>query len=128
MAQRLRERGLHVLGLGDDKAPEDFRLSCTEFLSLSSVKSVPHLVASASGASEFDQKIRSMIAQHSIDGRGIPISMLSPKMHSVHGTRISTYPERNWHAYLSARPTLYEVDPRGPKAMVRYRPGGFEPR
>lgn len=127
LAQRLRERGLYVLGLGEQKAPEDFRLSCTEFHLLTKKKNSQHSVAKASGVSELDQKIRCMIAQYSTGGRGIRISELAPKMHAAHGTRISAYPERNWRTYLSARPTLYEIDPRGPEAMVRFRPRGFSP-
>ncbi|MEC5414705.1 NYN domain-containing protein [Aurantimonas sp. C2-5-R2] len=128
LAQRLRERGLYVLGLGEHKATEDFRLSCTEFFPLSSGKSDPHLVAAPNGISDLDQKIRSMIAQQSVNGRGMLISLLGQKMHSAHGTQISTYPERTWRAYLSTRPTLYEIETRGPEAMVRFRSGGFAPR
>lgn len=125
LAQRLRERGLHVVGIGEEKAPEDFRLSCSEFVQLNSPKKMPSPVATASGVSEFDQKIRDMIAQHSRNGRGMLISLLAPKMHTAHGTRISSFPDRNWRAYLSARPMLYELDPRGPEAMVRFRACGF---
>ncbi|MCV2865605.1 NYN domain-containing protein [Albidovulum sediminicola] len=34
-------------------------------------------------------------------------------------------PERTWRAYLAARPSLYELDPRGPEAKVRFLPAGF---
>ena len=41
LAQRLRERGAYVLGLGEPKAPEEFRLACTEFLLLGGDLSTP---------------------------------------------------------------------------------------
>lgn len=125
LAQRLRERGLHVLGLGENKAPQGFRLACTEFVLLGARENFGTPPSSVEESSELDQKIRSMIAQHSRNGRGIRIAELGPKMHAMHGTRISTYPERNWRTYLSRRPALYEIDARGPEAMVRFRPEGF---
>jgi hypothetical protein len=46
-------------------------------------------------------------------------------MHVQHGIRISTFPEKTWRSYLQARPALFDLDPRGPEAMVRFRPEGF---
>lgn len=54
---------------------------------------------------------------------GMRIAALGPLMHARHGTRISTFPERTWRAYLAARPELYFLDPRGPEARVRLRVG-----
>lgn len=53
------------------------------------------------------------------------IGELAPKMHAKHGTQISRQPEGTWRGYLSKRPTLYDLDPKGPGAMVRFRPEGF---
>jgi hypothetical protein len=127
IAQRLRERGLHVLGLGEAKAPKSFRLACTEFLLLQTrQKRTNATVAPEVGNfSELDRNIRTMIAKHSQKGLGMRIVDLAPKMHAAHGTRISSYPERSWRAYLSQRPALYDLDPRGPDALVRFRPEGF---
>ncbi len=135
LAQRLREHAIPVLGLGEQKAPEKYRASCSWFCLMENETTGPEpplkpqaktaKKPNGNGVTEFDRKIRSMIAQHSENGRGMLVSVLAPKMHSAHGTRISTFPERNWRAYLSARPTLYEIDPRGPEAMVRFLPAGF---
>ena len=70
-------------------------------------------------------KIRAMIAQHSKKGSGMRIAELAPKMHVAHGIKISTLPEKTWRSYLTARPALYDLDQRGPEAMVRFRPEGF---
>lgn len=123
LAQRLRERGLDVIGLGEDKAPEGFRASCTEFRPLAN--GTAPKAGPATHVSAFDKKIRDMIAHHSKNGCGMRIADLSPRMYAEHGTRISAHPERNWRTYLSARPKLYDIDPRGPDAMVRFRPEGF---
>lgn len=125
LAQRLRERGLRVHGLGEDKCPETFRLACNAFMLLPGSRACSHPAGVPEPPSDFDQKIRSMIANHSKNGRGMRIADLSPKMYAVHGTRISTFPEGNWRAYLAARPFLYDLDARGPDAAVRFRPEGF---
>lgn len=125
LALRLRERGLHVLGIGEAKAPAEFRLACTAFLLLPGDAPNATGTVTGHGVSELDCHIRSMITKHSRNGCGMRLAELSPKMHAAHGTRISTYPERTWRAYLAARPALYEIDPRGPEAMVRFRPSGF---
>lgn len=125
LATRLRERGATVIGGGEAKAPQGFRASCSEFFELgqATVKAKPSQAAAK--IPSLDQQIRSMIATHSKKGAGIRIAELAPKMHSQHGVKISTLPERTWRAYLLARPALYSLDPRGPDAMVRFRPEGF---
>lgn len=131
LAHRLRELGKHVLGVGEGKAPNEFRLACSAFCLLADAERAPPAAAltpaaaTARGISEFDQQIRAMIAKHSQNGRGMQVALLAPKMHQAHGTKISTRPERSWRAYLAARPALYDLDPRGPEAMVRFRPEGF---
>jgi hypothetical protein len=79
----------------------------------------------ASTATDFDQKIRDVIKEFSKKNAGIRIVELSSKMNCRHGVRISTYPEKSWWAYLNARPELYDLDPRGANAKVRFRPEGF---
>ena len=114
LATRLRERHLTVLGLGEAKAPEALRAACSRFEEL---RPPPPVEATA----PLDRRIAEMIAAHDTDGAGMRIVELAPKMHAAHGTRISTSRERTWRAYLSARPALFELDPRGPEARVRSR-------
>lgn len=66
-----------------------------------------------------------MIVLHSKTGQGMRIAELAPKMHNAHGVKISSLPEGTWRAYLSKRPALYELDPRGQEAKVRFVPEGF---
>lgn len=105
LATRLREKGLEVIG---------------------AVASKPQLQASPSACDlTLDQKIRQVIAQHSKEGRGMKIADLSLAMKHTHGVLISKLPEKRWRPYLAGRPHLYEIDPKGPEAFVRYRPEGF---
>jgi len=118
LAMRLRELGSRVIGIGEPKTPAAFQRACTGF----------ELIEPAQGAVEptdMDRKIRAVIAEHSTNGAGMRIAELAPKMHQRHGLRISTLPERTWRAYLSRRRALYDLDPRGTDAMVRFLPDGF---
>lgn len=125
LAVRLRELGAKVIGVGAAKAPHMFRASCSSFVELGAQPIVKLVSNAPTGVTELDLKIRAMIAQHSKKGAGMRIAALAPKMHVAHGLKISTLPEKNWRNYLTARPALYDVDPRGPEAMVRFRAEGF---
>ena len=46
-------------------------------------------------------------------------------MKNAHGVKISELPEKRWRSYLAVRPALYDLDPKGPEALVRFRPEGF---
>lgn len=128
LALRLRERGAYVQGLGEEKAPNSFRAACSDFSLLRRKSQNPtskSKVSSQETPCELDDAIRKMIAVHSKNGEGMRIADLAPKMHSAHGTRISSYPEKTWRSYLTKRSTLYQVDPRGPEAKVRFLSEGF---
>ncbi|SEL11508.1 Uncharacterized conserved protein, LabA/DUF88 family [Roseovarius nanhaiticus] len=125
---RQRERGLHVLGLGEAKAPECFRLACSEFATLEGGKLAaqpPTSRPAVRNCSVLDWNIRKMIASGSEAGQGIPIADLGRLMGQKHGTRIGDMPDKTWRAYLTSRAKLYDLDPRGPKAKVRFKPDGF---
>lgn len=125
LAQRLREIGATVVGVGEPKTPKSFRSACSTFVTIGATPSAMLVPKSSAEITDLDLKIREMISAHSEKGAGMHIAALGPKMHAQHGTRISTYPERNWRAYLTARPSLYDLDPRGPDAMVRFKQAGF---
>ena len=124
LAQRLREFGLAVIGLGDHKAPRHLRAACTTFTQLTRSETkadVPKPAQAATVLTEIDRKISHEIATHGEAGKGLRLALLGPRMHRMHDFRISTQPERNWRAYLLARPHLFDLGPKGPDAMVRLR-------
>lgn len=125
LALRLREKGLHVLGIGETKTPDGFRLACSDFLQLNTPRQPILITDNPNPCDKLDRQIREMISRHSTNGRGMRIADLAPKMHATHRIKISTFPERTWRGYLSARKTLYQIDPKGPEAMVRFLPDGF---
>jgi hypothetical protein len=129
LALRLREWGLHVIGAGEAKAPPTFRGACTSFIQLGvENKTVVEKVDDRIAISALDRTIRDVIAAHSRKGQGMRIAALSSVMRTQHQFQIGTCGEGNWRAYLLARPLLYELDPRGPDAKVRFKPAGFVAR
>lgn len=125
LAFRLREHGAKVIGVGEAKAPQSFRATCSSFVEIQTSQGLKLVPRNSAGFTEMDQKIRAIIAAYSRKGAGMRIAELAPKMHVQHGIRISSFPEKTWRSYLQARPGLYDLDPRGPEAMVRFRPEGF---
>ncbi len=125
LALRLRELGHDVEGIGEAKAPATFRAACLGFTQLQVTTPAQQVTAPAQEVSTFDQQIRSMIAAHSQHGRGMRIADLGAKMRVRHGAQISAHPDRTWRGYLAKRPHLFQLDPKGPEAMVRFLPEGF---
>ena len=128
LVTRLRERGVAVIGVGEAKTSAMFREMCQEFMQVGDV--TPEVKPAAqvdklAGISEFDLKIREVIAAGSTKGAGVRIADLAPVMYTKHKVKISTLPERTWRAYLNARPKLYDLDPRGPDAKVRFKSQAF---
>ncbi|MBL3575536.1 NYN domain-containing protein [Rhodovulum sulfidophilum] len=124
LAYRLREHGAMVTGVGEGKAPSGFRGACSDFVLIDPGPSI-RLVRSAPPVADLDLKIRAIIAAASTKGAGMRLAALGASMHSKHGIRIGALPEQTWRAYLAARPHLYDLGPRGPDCMVRFKPEGF---
>lgn len=132
LAHRLREKGLLVHGLGEQKTPPAFRAACSGFTQLGQAAAQPALAVATSGPEpvskapvNLEMAIRHVIAAHSKQGKGMKLTELAPKMHQTHGIRISAQQEKTWRAYFLARPHLFDIDPRGADCHVRYRPEGF---
>ncbi|MEJ6397003.1 NYN domain-containing protein [Yoonia sp. 208BN28-4] len=126
VATRLRDHGAHVTGMGEAKAPAHFRAKCSAFANLGDATAGQATKGENTGdIAQLDQQIRSMIAVHSTNGEGMQIAQLAPKMHQKYAVRISTLPEKTWRGYLSARPNLFALDPKGKDARVRFLPQGF---
>ncbi len=122
LAVRLRERGLTVIGVGTTAA-KSFTACCSRFVPLGNPqKKVVEANKSSVISPITDKDIRAMIARHSEKGQGMLISRLNVEMRKAHNSKISATPEKTWRAFLFARPKLYNLDPRGPAAKVRFKP------
>lgn len=134
LATRIRELGITVVGIGETKAAEQFRAACTCFVVVASAvaKPVVNVVPAppkpdtrAPKAGPLDLKLRDFIKANSTNGQGVAIQIVGPQMHRQHGVQISSHPEKTWRSYFTQRPDLFDLDPKGPDAKVRFRPSGF---
>ena len=126
LALRLRERGAKVIGVGSAGASHAFGSCCSDF-KIVGTKSPSNTDRSGQPSSTRDEEIRKMIGRHSKNGRGMLISSLGVEMGKAHGVKISQTPEKTWRGYLRNRPALYDLDPKGPNAVVRFKTEGFAP-
>jgi uncharacterized LabA/DUF88 family protein len=119
LATHLREAGYPVVGLGEDKAPESFRKSCSRFEELSLPQSVPKPAPpppakpAKIGAEHW---VTSLIVQRP---GGMAVPDLNEHMHKAHGFKIKDQPEKTWRAWLKARHDLFVYDPNGGTPQVR---------
>lgn len=126
LARHLREKGLEVTGFGDKtKVTDRFKAACSAFQFASPPQISPCTTENGQAANSLDQKIKDAIATNSQNGQGIALVDLAAIMYKKHSVRISHQPERTWRAYLGKRTSMYNLDPRGPKARVRFIPSGF---
>jgi hypothetical protein len=110
LAHWLRERGVHVLGLGTAKSPDAWRAACTEFEVLPDAQApaVPSPPVSA-----LDRVLKAAI------GRA-PNGQEMVRVGNAMSQAQQRPPDGTWRAYMATRPDLYDLDPRGPKARVRW--------
>jgi hypothetical protein len=127
LVDHLRERGHHVVGMGEAKAPERYRKAFSAWIALDApvtpaVAAAPPSQPTATAAPKcgtLDQQVAELLRQ---EGGVLRIAHLGARMHSTYGVRISQRPEKTWRAYLLARSHLYRCDPRGPEARVSLLP------
>jgi hypothetical protein len=129
LATRLRERGHMVVGMGGASAPEPFRAACSRFEVLAGAvrNAVEAKPDSRPRLSALDEKIVGVIVEEGSQThqkcRSVLLHHLGVRMYQKHKVAAAALPEKTWRAYLGARTTIYDLDPRGPSATVRLRPG-----
>lgn len=119
LAQHLTERGLKVIGMGEAKAPDHFRKSCTTFheIGISAIPAAPPTPKSVV-LDPLVQKTRDLIAQNPA---GLLITLLATRMSKDNAFQISQTPYKTWRAFLTAFPDQFDCDAKGTDACVRLR-------
>ncbi|MBW7920686.1 MAG: NYN domain-containing protein [Rubellimicrobium sp.] len=112
LAHYLRERGCRVLGIGEGKTPKTFRDACSRFQEIGRPK------RPASKLSETDQHLRALIT--SANGSGLAVGVAGGLLFKHHGTKATELPGGSLRAYMRDHSSLYELDPKGPDAKVRW--------
>ncbi len=122
LAQYLRAKGIKVVGMGEAKTHESFRKACSRFVELAApAKPVPSAIAIETPPvlDVTQQQIAALIrAEGTV---GMLITALSVQMRCKHGFLIGQHDKKNWRGYLSACPSVYDLDPKGPSARVRLK-------
>lgn len=113
LALYLRERGCHVLGIGEAKAPRAFRAACTAFQEIRRPPSPEDRL------SDTDRSLREIIRTH---GNGVGLRMVSAGslLFKHKGIKAGDLPGGNLRGYMTGHTALYDLDPKGPEANVRW--------
>lgn len=120
LAQYLRAKGIEVVGMGEAKTHQSFRMACTRFIDLAAATTPAPAAQRAVQTSEAGKIQQDIAALITAEGKaGMLITALSAQMRAKHGFLIGQHDKKTWRGYLSAYPTLYELDPKGPSARVR---------
>ena len=115
LATRLRERGHHVLGMGEEKAPVPFRRACSTFVQLAS----PTAKGRDDKLSKLDRDIREAIRGMEEGSNSALVTRLNEVMRSRFGVKISQTDEGNWARYLAKRPHLYTLKGEAKERVVQ---------
>lgn len=106
VAHALREMGRHILGLGEKKAPAEFRLACTDFIELKK----PAEKVATEELDTIDAALRAAFDAIDPDGIGILLKDINPRVRRhVPDFKISASTDKNWPTYFRNRPQLYSI-------------------
>jgi hypothetical protein len=122
LAEKLRERGLRVIGTSHAKPSDHFEAICSEFRKLDAPKSA---VKAVTIPIEPPQTVRDRqiceLVKAQPDGTSMTIKLLGSLMKTKWGIGRNDIEEGNWRTYLSRRPSLYRIDPPSDGARVRLK-------
>ena len=132
LAERLRERGLMVLGMGEEKAGLRFKASCSRFILLGGKTQAAWVAAQqlaarpaglAPDASEpplasrkWPAAITGLIRELGHSG-GLSTGELGMLMGARHGVHIRDHPDKTWKDYLEKRHGLYALE-HGARGLI----------
>ncbi|MBN2630269.1 MAG: NYN domain-containing protein [Rhodobacteraceae bacterium] len=118
LAEHLRELGKSIIGMGEAKPPTSFRRACGKFFLLAAPQPTPK--PACPNPSPLERLVAEEIRRAGAEN-GLPITKLSAHMHKTHNVRIGDQPEKTWRAFFAKRPDTFDIDPKGPSAMVRVK-------
>ncbi len=103
LATILRERGVLVVGMGEGKAPENFRKSCSEWATI------------ASPPGENDRRVEEVFANHPA---GLLIAQVNPTVVSQARVTLADFAENTWRKYFEARPEKYRIEGKAQQTRI----------
>ena len=124
LATHLREAGVLVIGMGEAKAPADWRKCCTRFEVLAEEAAAappqpkPAKAAALTVEQALEQAVLGLLSQ--AGAKGLALAELNARLRGTKPDfRIADTPEKSWRGFLAARPAIFALDPKGPEARVR---------
>lgn len=120
LALHLTERGLTVIGLGEAKAPDHFRKSCTRFHELPSAAAPTPLPLPP--PAPIDPLIAPAKALIAAEPAGITLTQLSNRMATANAIQIRQTPHKTWRAFLLSWPEHFALDDNGTATRVILKP------
>jgi hypothetical protein len=119
VALRLAELGVPVTGIGEAKAPADFRKACRKFV-LVPAKAEPGAVLAP-----FDQRMRTFMEEEGKASDGwVTFSALGQqraKAMEISKAAAGIGKSASWISWFKTRPKLYEMEKRGTQSRARLR-------
>ena len=120
VALRLAELGMPVTGIGEAKAPQEFRKACRKFV-LVPVKAEPGGVLAP-----FDQRLRVFMAEEGKASDGwVTLSALGQqraKAMEISKAAAGIGKSVSWIDWFKNRPQVFEIDERGTQSRARLTP------
>lgn len=125
VALRLAEIGVPVTGIGEAKAPEDFRKACRKFVFVP-VKSEPEAkLASEAKLAPFDQRMRKFLEEEGEASDGwVTFSALGQqraKAMEISKAAAGIGKSVSWIDWFKKQPTVYEIEERGTQSRARLK-------
>jgi NYN domain len=122
VALRLAELGFPVTGIGEEKAPVDFRKACRKFLSIPVKDEADAGVSSQS----FDSRLRAFLKQEGKANDGwVTLSALgqaAARAKGVSKAEAGIGKSTSWIDWFKKQPQVYELEERGTQSRARLKP------
>ncbi|MFO1202882.1 MAG: NYN domain-containing protein [Tabrizicola sp.] len=120
VAMRLVELGFPVTGVGESKAPPDFRKSCRKFVLL------PIKTAEAPVLPDFTTRMRQFLKEEGAESEGwVSLSAIGQqraKEKGISKAEAGLGKSASWLGWFKKDPKTFEIEERGTQSRARLRP------
>jgi hypothetical protein len=120
VALRLGELGVPVTGIGQEKAPIDFRKACAKFVA------IPVKAEQGARPRPFDDRMRAFMKEEGKEKDGwVTLSALgqaSAKAKGISKAEAGIGKSASWIDWFKKNPQVFEIEERGTQSRARLKP------
>jgi len=120
VALRLAELGFPVTGIGEDKAPIDFRKACRKFVA------IPVKTEQAGKSQSFEDRMRDFLKREGKESEGwVTFSALgqtAAKAKGISKAEAGIGKSASWSDWFKKQPHVFEIEERGTQSRARLKP------